>query len=152
MEVIRPAVEGTKNVLEACAKTKGGVKRVVLTSSTAAICGGRYDEGIVFSEKEWASEEASSPYGKSKLQAEKTAWELVENLPDDEKFELCTINPGFILGPILQGTLCTSMEREVPMVPNLCYPACDVRDVAGAHITAMTSPTAPGRKGVQIGD
>lgn len=39
MEVIRPAVEGTKNVLEACAKTKGGVKRVVLTSSTAAICG-----------------------------------------------------------------------------------------------------------------
>ena len=46
--------------------------------------GGRYDEGIVFSEKEWASEEASSPYGKSKLQAEKTAWELVENLPGKE--------------------------------------------------------------------
>ncbi|XP_029204078.1 dihydroflavonol 4-reductase-like isoform X1 [Acropora millepora] len=159
MEVIRPAVEGTKNVLEACAKTKGGVKRVVLTSSTAAICGGRYDEGIVFSEKEWASEEASSPYGKSKLQAEKTAWELVENLPDDEKFELCTINPGFILGPILQGTLCTSMElhqrflqREVPMVPNLCYPACDVRDVAGAHITAMTSPTAPGNRFMTVTD
>lgn len=42
MEVIRPAVEGTKNVLEACAKTKGGVKRVVLTSSTAAICGNCY--------------------------------------------------------------------------------------------------------------
>lgn len=42
MEVIRPAVEGTENVLEACAKTKGGVKRVVLTSSTAAICGNCY--------------------------------------------------------------------------------------------------------------
>ena len=39
MEVIGPAVEGTKNVLEACAKTKGGVKRVVLTSSAAAIYG-----------------------------------------------------------------------------------------------------------------
>ena len=39
MEVIGPAVEGTKNVLEACAKTKGGVKRVVLTSSCAAIYG-----------------------------------------------------------------------------------------------------------------
>lgn len=37
------------------------------------------------------------------------------------------------------------LQREVPMVPNLCYPACDVRDVAGAHITAMTSPTAPGK-------
>lgn len=45
--------------------------------------GGRYDEGIIFSEKEWASEEASSPYGKSKLEAEKTAWELVENLPGE---------------------------------------------------------------------
>ena len=41
MEVIGPAVEGTKNVLEACAKTKGGVKRVVLTSSVAAIYGKR---------------------------------------------------------------------------------------------------------------
>ena len=39
MEVIGPAVEGTKNVLEACAKTKGGVKRVVLTSSVASIYG-----------------------------------------------------------------------------------------------------------------
>lgn len=50
--------------------------------------GGRYDEDIVFSEKEWASEEASSPYGKSKLQAEKTAWELVENLPGKEVVSL----------------------------------------------------------------
>lgn len=39
MEVIGPAVEGTQNVLEACAKTKGEVKRVVLTSSCAAIIG-----------------------------------------------------------------------------------------------------------------
>ena len=39
MEVIGPAVEGTKNVLQACAQTKGGVKRVVLTSSVAAIYG-----------------------------------------------------------------------------------------------------------------
>ena len=43
MEVIGPAVEGTKNVLEACAKTKGGVKRVVLTSSCAAIYGEKFD-------------------------------------------------------------------------------------------------------------
>lgn len=39
MEVIGPAVEGTTNVLEACANTKGGVKRVVLTSSCAAVYG-----------------------------------------------------------------------------------------------------------------
>ena len=99
---------------------------------------------------------------------------------DDEKFELSTICPGFILGPVLQGSSCTNMEvcdlftltshayvgynflfyvilyysqfhrrllqREVPMVPNLCFAMCDVRDVAGAHIKAMTSPKAPGKK------
>ena len=41
MELIGPAVDGTKSVLEACAKTKGGVKRVVMTSSCAAIIGKR---------------------------------------------------------------------------------------------------------------
>ncbi|XP_020603054.1 putative uncharacterized oxidoreductase YDR541C isoform X2 [Orbicella faveolata] len=151
MEVIGPAVEGTKNVLEACAKTKGGVKRVVLTSSCAAIYSGRVGEDIVFTEEDWASEEKSVPYEKSKRRAELAAWELVKGLPDDEKFELCTINPGLILGPVLHGSKCTSMEfhrrflqREMPMVPKLSMPVTDVRDVAGAHITAMTSPKAPG--------
>lgn len=32
---------------------------------------------------------------------------------DDEKFELCTINPGLILGPILHGSNCTSMEVRI---------------------------------------
>jgi len=159
MEVIGPAVEGTKNVLEACAKTKGGVKRVVLTSSCAAIYAGRYNEGKVFTEEDWALEEGSTPYEKSKARAEKAAWELVKNLSDDEKFELCVINPGFILGPVLQGSTCTSMEfhrrllqREVPMVPRISFPMCDVRDVAGAHIAAMTSPKAPGNRFVSVTD
>lgn len=38
------------------------------------------------------------------------------------------------------------LQREVPMVPKVCFAMCDVRDVAGAHITAMTSPKAPGKK------
>jgi len=150
MEVIGPAVEGTKHVLEACAKTKGGVKRVVLTSSCSAIYPGRLEEGKVFNEEDWSLEEGCIPYEKSKLRAEKAAWELVKNLPDDEIFELCCINPGLILGPVLHGSTCISMEfhrrflqREVPMVPRLSLPMCDVRDVARAHITAMTSPKAP---------
>jgi len=157
MEVIGPAVEGTKNVLEACGKTKGGVKRVVLTSSVAAIYGGRIDEGTVFTEEDWSTEEGSTPYEKSKARAERAAWELVKNLPDDEKFELCTICPGFILGPVLQGSSCTSMEfhrrllqREVPMVPKVGFAMCDVRDVAGAHIKAMTSPKAPGNRYITV--
>ncbi|XP_078380812.1 uncharacterized protein LOC144663671 isoform X2 [Oculina patagonica] len=151
MEVIGPAVEGTKNVLEACAKTKGGVKRVVLTSSCASIYSGRLAEEKVFTEEDWSNLDKCVPYEKSKHLAEKAAWELVNNLPDDEKFELCTINPGLILGPVLHGSTCTSMEfhrrflqREMPMVPKMSMPMCDVRDVAGAHITAMTSPKTPG--------
>ena len=38
------------------------------------------------------------------------------------------------------------LQREVPMVPNLCFAMCDVRDVAGVHIKAMTSSKAPGKK------
>lgn len=157
MEVIGPAVDGTKNVLEACAKTKGGVKRVVLTSSCAAVYAGRAGEDHVFNEEDWASEENSIPYEKSKLRAERAAWELVKNLPDDEKFELCCINPGLILGPVLHGSNCTSIEihrrllnREMPMLPKLSLGIVDVRDVAAAHITAMTSPKAPGNRYVTI--
>ena len=51
MEVLGPAVDGTKNVLEACAKTKGRVKRVVLTSSTAAVCGKKMDQLTAFGPK-----------------------------------------------------------------------------------------------------
>ena len=47
MEVIGPAVEGTKSVLEACAKTKGGVKRVVMTSSSAAIHSKRFNSSTL---------------------------------------------------------------------------------------------------------
>lgn len=157
MEVIRPAVEGTKNVLEACAKTKGAVKRVVLTSSGATIYAGRMSENKVFTEEDWAIEERSNPYEKSKIRAERAAWDLVKNLPDDERFELCTITPGFILGPVLQGSTCTSMEfhrrllqREMPMVPRLSFPMCDVRDVARAHISAMKSPKAAGNRYITV--
>ncbi|XP_073255580.1 uncharacterized protein [Porites lutea] len=157
MELIGPAVDGTKSVLEACAKTKGGVKRVVVTSSCAAINAGRYGEDHIFTEEDWSSLEGSSPYEKSKHLAEKAAWELVKDLPDDEKFELCTINPGLILGPVLHGSNCGSMEfhrrlleRQMPMVPKLSMPMCDVRDVAAAHITAMTSPKAPGNRFISI--
>ncbi|CAH3016851.1 unnamed protein product, partial [Porites evermanni] len=157
MEVIGPAVEGTRNVLEACAKTKGEVKRVVLTSSCAAIIAGRFSEDHVFTEKDWSLEKEGTVYEKSKRRAEKAAWELVNNLPDDEKFELCCINPGLILGPVLHGSSCTSiefvrsmLERVVPYVIRMSLPISDVRDVAAAHITAMTSPKASGNRYITI--
>lgn len=160
MEIITPAVEGTKSVLEACAKTKGGVKRVVLTSSSAAIHSGRQGvEDKVFTEEDWAADDGVSPYEKSKKLAEKAAWELLEKLPDDEKFELCAINPGFIVGPLLSSSYCASSElhrrflqREMPMVPKLMFGVIDVRDCARAHIIAMTSPKAPGNRYLTIAE
>ena len=37
------------------------------------------------------------------------------------------------------------LERQMPMVPKLSLPVCDVRDVAAAHFAAMTSSKAPGK-------
>lgn len=78
-EVIRPAVDGTRRVLQACADA-GTVQRVVLTSSVAAIADGTVN-GQTYSESDWADPETQSPYAKSKTLAEKTAWSFVENLP-----------------------------------------------------------------------
>ncbi|XP_077988235.1 uncharacterized protein LOC144442737 [Glandiceps talaboti] len=156
-ELVKPAVEGTTNVLKACQQV-GGVKRVVLTSSIAAICGsfdGNIDNNRIYSEKDWPNPDIITPYEKSKTLAERAAWEFVKNLKDDEKFELVALNPGYVVGPVLSGTSCTSSEiprrllnREMPAVPEVNYPVVDVRDVAAAHIRAMSIPEAVGHRHV----
>lgn len=68
---------------------------------------------------------------------------------DDEKFELTVINPGFVMGPIVNTCEFTSdgpvkrmMQGKMPMVPNVTFGCVDVRDVAQAHLKAMTLPEA----------
>jgi nucleoside-diphosphate-sugar epimerase len=106
-DLIKPAVEGTLAVLRAAASSRGSVKRVVITSSVAAVAYGRYGEWSphgcppaqrkhVFDEKDWSDVKGCDAYPKSKTLAEKAAWEFVEKLDDSEKFELAVINPGFI--------------------------------------------------------
>ncbi|XP_028405338.1 tetraketide alpha-pyrone reductase 1-like [Dendronephthya gigantea] len=148
-EVITPAVEGTKNVLEACANS-GSVKRVVITSSVVAIYCGNQDKGYMLTEEDWSVLESCPPYEKSKVLAEQSAWDFVKKLPDEQKFDLVTINPGYMLGPLLHGSSCTSMEihkrllqKEMPMLPKLQLALCDVRDVATAHIKSLTLSNAP---------
>ncbi len=139
MDLIRPAVEGTKAVL-AAAKA-AGVRRVCLTSSIAAITSvPRELRSEVFTEANWSDVNCHeiTAYEKSKTLAERAAWEFVENLPDDDKIELSVVNPGLVMGPPLVKTDFASgkimklfMENNLPGgVPLMQFPMVDVRDVA----------------------
>ena len=149
-ELLKPAIDGTLNVLKAC-KEVGGIKRVVLTSSVAAIWVGNL--GKVLDEESWSDLKKATPYEYSKTAAEKAAWDFVAELPEESKFELATINPGLIVGPLLQKKKCASfdvirqlLERDSSVVPDICMLLVDVRDVAKAHILAMTKPEAAGKR------
>ncbi|KAK7090237.1 uncharacterized protein [Littorina saxatilis] len=151
-EVIKPAVEGTLSVLEACAKA-GTVKRVVLTSSCAAIDWTPETHDKPRDESSWSDPSKQDPYSKSKTLAETAAWNFIKELPEEQKFELAVINPSLIMGPPLHGSSCTSveimqklLERQMPMLPKNNFPMVDVRDVAQAHVRAMTLPEAAGNR------
>lgn len=150
-ELIVPAREGALRVLRAA--SNAGVARVVLTSSTAAIICGHVRDGRSFDESDWAITDGINPYEKSKTLAERAAWDFVEALPEDRKIELAVINPGLVLGPILEEDYGTSAEvvkklmaRVYPGCPRLGWDVVDVRDVAGAHVAAMTTPEAAGQR------
>lgn len=157
-EVVRPAVEGTERVLNACARAQG-VQRVVMTSSVAAIAYGHdADPAHTFTEEDWSNVERCDPYQKSKTLAERRAWELVSELPADRRFELAVINPGFVIGPIREASVNTSCEvlrrllaRDMPACPELGFAVVDVRDVARAHILAMERPEAAGNRYIAAG-
>jgi len=151
-ELIKPAVDGTRRVLKAAADA--GVSRVVLTSSLAAVSAGHpADSERVYTEDDWSVVERCAPYPKSKTLAERAAWDFVASLGTDAPLELCTINPGAVLGPVLNQHYSTSGEivrkllcREIPGVAKIGFPWVDVRDVASAHVAAMTVPGAAGQR------
>lgn len=148
-ELIVPAREGTRRVLRAAARA--GVERVVMTSSVTAIIAGVDRTGKTFTEEDWSDADSPSiaPYDKSKTLSERAAWECADELG----LELATINPGMVLGPILSadwGTSGESVRRlmlgKFPGIPNINYAPVDVRDVASAHLDAMTKPEAVGQR------
>lgn len=159
MDLIRPAVDGTKRVLNACAES-GTVKRVVLTSSVAAVASGHPPgERKVRTEADWSNPDRSPPYPKSKTLAERAAWALVQTLPPGQRFELAVINPGFVVGPVLSADAGTSNEvirkllmREMPACPHIGFAPVDVRDIAAAHRLAMELPQAAGNRYICAGD
>lgn len=156
-EVIRPAVDGALRALKAAAAA--GVERVVLTSSTAAINYGHGKNYGPFDESDWSDTTNEGAYVKSKLAAERAAWDYVNELPAGQEFELVCINPGLVLGPILGSGFGTSalvvhrlLEARDPGVPRMGWPGVDVRDVASAHILAMTHPKAAGERFACVSD
>jgi dihydroflavonol-4-reductase len=141
-EIIVPAVNGTKFVVEAAAKHK--VKRVVITSSVAAILD--HTKGTIeVDEKSWPSNADDLPaYYKSKIQAERAAWKFNEEQKGDHIVEIITVNPGVVTGPILSSTGGTSqkifmdiMIGEMMSIPKTYMPIVDVRDVAKGHLAAL---------------
>ncbi|MEE9381288.1 MAG: aldehyde reductase [Hyphomonadaceae bacterium] len=150
-ELIIPARDGALRLLRAA--KAGGVKRVVLTSSMAAIAyGEKKSNSYVFSEKDWT--DVNTPgldaYVKSKTIAERAAWDFVK---ENGGPELSVINPGGVLGPLLAKDYSTSgdlvkllMDRAMPAIPRIGFALVDVRDVAAAHIAAMTVPEAAGER------
>ncbi|KZV40831.1 hypothetical protein F511_23153 [Dorcoceras hygrometricum] len=139
-ELIEPAVKGTLNVLKSCSKAPS-VRRVVLTSSLAAVAFNRSPKGpTVVVDETWFSdpvfcEEIKSWYSLSKTLAEEAAWVFSKKYGID----LVVMNPAYVIGPILQPTLNYTSETFLNLIK------VDVRDVARAHILAFENPSASGR-------
>jgi dihydroflavonol-4-reductase len=146
-ELIAPAVEGTKRVIAAA--RRGGVKRLVLTSSTVAVVAGK--ESGKYGPDSWSDLDANiGAYSKSKTLAERAAWKAVEG----GTMELVVINPGGVFGPSLGAkidgqsvAMMTDMiAGKVPMIPDVAMGMIDVRDVARLHVKALTAPGVAGKR------
>ncbi len=150
-DLIVPAREGALRVLRA--SRDAGVKRVVLTSSFAAIGYGHAPRQAPFDESSWTDPTGGDvrPYVKSKTLAERAAWDFVGK--DGGSLELSVVNPVGVLGPVLGRDYSTSilivqrmMSGAVPGAPRLQFGLVDVRDVADLHLRAMSDPAAKGER------
>ncbi|MEJ0096736.1 MAG: aldehyde reductase [Bauldia sp.] len=150
-ELIVPAREGALRLLRAARDAR--VKRVVLTSSFAAIGYGHAPQKAPFDETQWTDLSGGdvSPYPKSKTLAERAAWDFIAK--EGAGLELSVVNPVGVFGPVLGPDMSTSilivqrlMDGAVPGLPKLYFGVVDVRDVADLHLRAMTSPAAKGER------
>lgn len=156
-ELVEPAKLGTQNVLNQANATES-VKRVVLTSSCAAIYGDNSDlnetPDAVFSEQNWNSTSSlqHQPYSYSKTVAEQKAWEICQK---QEGWDLVVINPCMVMGPALNPHTTSSESINILKglgdgtlkfgAPDIGFGVVDVRDVAEAHYQAAFTPEAKGR-------
>lgn len=150
-DLIRPAREGTLRALRAA--RDAGVKRVVVTSSFAAIGYGQAPRATPFDETCWTNPDAPQvpPYLRSKTLAERAAWDFISR--EGGGLEMATVNPVVVFGPALGPDLSASLvllkvllDGRLPAVPRIAFGVVDVRDVADLHMRAMTAPEAAGQR------
>lgn len=155
-ELIDPAVNGTRNVLDEVNR-QDSVRRVVLTSSCAAIYTDAADcadaPGGRISEEVWNSTASLDyqPYSLSKTLAERAAWDIAEA---QDRWRLVVVNPSLVIGPAI-GPNPTSESFNIVRqmadgtmkmgAPRMAFGAVDVRDLAHAHLAAAYLPDAHGR-------
>ena len=156
-DLIIPARDGALRVLRA--SRDAGVRRVVLTSSFAAVGYGHPPQEAPFDETVWTRLDgrAVTPYTKSKTIAERAAWDFIEG--DASGMELSVVNPVAVFGPVLGADHSTSttlvqrlMDGTMPAVPDLSFGAVDVRDVVDLHLRAMTHPAAAGERFLAVAE
>ena len=129
------------------------VKRVVITSSFAAIGYGNPPRDRPFTEEDWTNPDGDgvSAYAKSKTLAERAAWDFIER--EGAGLELAVVNPVGVFGPVLGPDFSTSiqlvkrlLDGAMPGIPRVAFGIVDVRDVADLHVRAMTEPAAAGER------
>lgn len=156
-ELIIPARDGALRVLKA--SRDAGVKRVVLTSSFAAVGYSKNIADHIFTEEDWTDANTELPaYIKSKTIAEKSTWEFIEK--EGNGLELTVINPVGIFGPVIGEITSASLDIAVSGIlngtmkqtPPFTMGVVDVRDVADIHIKAMLHPNAAGERFIATSD
>ncbi|CAI9764981.1 unnamed protein product [Fraxinus pennsylvanica] len=150
-QLLEPAVKGTLNVLRSC-RNVPSIKRVVLTSSIAAVTSVKNPPSLdviidetCFSDPVFCKEKELW-YALSKTLAEEAAWKFA----NENGIDLVVMNPGLVIGPLLQPTLNLTSEIILNLVKEgrtefPTFRFVDVRDVALAHILATENPSASGR-------
>ena len=149
-ELIKPAKEGTLRALRAA--NKAGIKKIVLTSSIAAIAYG-HEKNIV-TEDDWTdTTQDVGAYTKSKTLAEKAAWDFIKS-KENNSMVMTTIHPGFVFGPLLSNDtkgasadlMIRIMTGKFPAIPAIYFTVVDVRDIAMLHVKALKNKESDGRR------
>jgi len=153
-DVVDPSIQGTRNLLDAI-DAAGGISRLIHTSSVAAVRRNGSKNGQTFSNADWCDNATvdSNAYGLAKAGAERLARDWVASKDDAERPRYVSINPSIVFGPVmserhLKGSMTILdhlLKRKPPVLLKMHMNIVDVRDVATAHIRAMTEGADGGR-------